>query len=227
VRTGEIHVGPGRHLWHAGGLVEAAGWRYRANASHNAGILYHEYGHHVVCHTADCQANRLRPSEQQNNVKAALDEGTSDYLAAALLETPHIWAWHRTHTCSSAHPRSLASTQTMADFDTRPGADPHANGTIWGAALWDLRRNIAAIDSSGARAADLLVLKALILLGAEPRGASRSQLRSARRSFSCGLRALLAAAEELGAGRHADAILARLGRRGISPADAPRLGGWL
>jgi hypothetical protein len=36
---GEIHLGPGRQLLEYGALVEAAGGRYRANASHNAGIL--------------------------------------------------------------------------------------------------------------------------------------------------------------------------------------------
>src|SRR6202011_2374508 len=39
---GEIHLGPGRNLLQYGALVEAAGGPYRANASHNAGILYHE-----------------------------------------------------------------------------------------------------------------------------------------------------------------------------------------
>ena len=55
---GEIHLGPGRELLEHGALVEAAGGRYRANASHNAGILYHEYGHPRGCRAATT-ADRL------------------------------------------------------------------------------------------------------------------------------------------------------------------------
>ena len=170
--AGEIHLGPGRHLVHEGALVDAAGGRYRANASHNAGILYHEYGHHIVRHTADFRANRCRPVEQQKNTKTALDEGTSDYWAATILETPHIWAWHRPTQAGASHPRSLSSSKTMADFDHKPGADPHRNGTICAAALWDMRRHIAAADSGGASVSDMLVLKALLLLGAQAVGTS-------------------------------------------------------
>ena len=152
---------------HNGALVEAAGGRYRANASHNAGILYHEYGHHIVRHTADFRANRCRPVEHQKNTKTALDEGTSYYWAASMLDTPHIWAWHRPTKAGGLHSRSLSSPKTMADFAPRPNADPHSNGTIWAAALWDMRRHIAASDSGGASVSDMLVLKALLLMGVE------------------------------------------------------------
>jgi len=59
--AGEIHIGPGWQSLKHGALVEAAGGRYRHNASHNAGIIYHEYGHHIVRHTADFRANNLGP----------------------------------------------------------------------------------------------------------------------------------------------------------------------
>src|SRR5262249_39796659 len=62
---GEIHLGPGWRLLEHGALPEAVGRRYRANAAHNAGILYHEYGHHITNHTADLMANQLRPSDRQ------------------------------------------------------------------------------------------------------------------------------------------------------------------
>src|SRR5262249_20683104 len=79
---GEIHLGPGWKLAPYGALAECAGGPYRTNASHNAGILYHEYGHHLTRHTADFCGNALRPRDRQSNLKSALDEGTSDYLAA-------------------------------------------------------------------------------------------------------------------------------------------------
>src|SRR5882762_10067971 len=133
--TGEIHLGPGRQLLTDGALVQLAGDRYRANASHNAGIIYHEYGHHITRHTADFRGNALRPQDDQDNRKPSIDEGTCDYWSATMLGTPHIWAWHHAHDDQVVHPRSLTSKKNMMDFDHDRNADPHTNGTIWAAAL--------------------------------------------------------------------------------------------
>jgi len=237
--NGEIHLGPGWQLLEHGALVEASGRRYRANASHNAGILYHEYGHHITRHTADFQANALRSPNRQNNRKTAMDEGTCDYWAATMLSTPHIWAWHRRHDAQEVHPRSLLSSKTMAEYDSRPGADPHANGTIWGAALWDLRTQVAANESDGVRRVDLLILKTLLLLGPraeathETSGSYERPYQPGRRDvslppsdsslpppFALGLRALLHADELLYAGRYRDPILATFSRRSIQPVQS-------
>jgi hypothetical protein len=221
--NGEIHLGPGWKLLEHGALVDAAGGRYRANASHNASIIYHEYGHHIARHTADFAANALRRPDRQRNSKHAIEEGTCDYWVATLLETPHIWAWHRPDDRQVAHPRSLASAWTMRDYDSRPGADPHANGTIWAAALWDLRSWLGATE--GALLTDLLVLKALLLLGQlpPPRGASgRTALQRVRSSFAAGLAAVLHADELLSAGRHQGTVLNAFAARGIEPDRAVR-----
>jgi len=222
--SGEIHLGPGRQLLRDGAIVERTGGlyraRYRANASHNAGIIYHEYGHHVTRHTADFQANSLRRPDRQKNRKSAIDEGTCDYWAAAMLGTPHIWAWHRRHDEQQIHPRSLSSSKTMADYDSRPEADEHLNGTIWGAALWDLRTRFAAAQREGARQADLLVLKALLLIGKldGPQGGDNAKrLRRIREHFGTGLAALLQADELLNASRNRSMILACFRKRGITP----------
>ncbi len=203
---GEIHLGPGWRLLEHGALVEAAGGRYRANAAHNAGIIYHEYGHHIARHTADFAENARRRPDRQRNRKSAIEEGTCDYWVATLLETPHIWAWHRPHEDHSPHRRHLASAKTMQHFDTRPGADPHANGTIWGAALWDLRSRLSPAE--GARATDLLVLQALLLL---------RRVRTRRSSFQAALAALLHSDELLHAARHRAIILNTFALRGILP----------
>ena len=215
---GEIHLGPGRCLLDFGALVEVAGGRYRANASHNAGILYHEYGHHVTRHTADFRANRLRRPGRQDNRKTALDEGTCDYLTAALLGVPHIWALHRRHDAHGIHPRSLASSKTMADFDVGRRADPHSNGTIWASALWELRIRLAAHARDGAQRADLIVLKSLLLLGdlvAPSEVPCRKVTRRIRSTFSNALVSLLRADEILFAGRHSQTIIAVFAARGI------------
>jgi len=216
--NGEIHLGPGRGLLHYGALVEAAGGRYRANASHNAGILCHEYGHHITRHTADFRANALRRPDQQDNRKAAIDEGTCDYWAATMLETPHIWAWHNRHDDDFVHPRSLISSKTLADLDRDPKADPHLNGTIWGSTLWDFRAQFAMSETDGARQADLLLLQALLLIRQLPEGGhalEAKNVRRARADFDVGLSALLEADDLLFSGRHHEVILATFAKRGI------------
>jgi hypothetical protein len=219
--TGEIHLGPGRsRLYEYGALVQAAGGTYRAISSHNAGIIYHEYGHHITRHTADFRANALRRVNRQNNRKYAIDEGTSDYFAATMLDTPHIWAWHRRHDEVVRHPRSLSSTKTMADFDHGPIADPHTNGTIWGAALWDLRCRLSGLASNGARLTDRLVLKALLLIGQLPgnwRSLEVRAVRDVRQGYSTGLAALLRADEVLTGAAYRGEILRCFDNRGIRP----------
>ena len=217
---GEIHLGPGRKLLHHGALVEVAGSRYRANASHNPGIIYHEYAHHLTRHTADFRANAFRDPLRQDNRKTAMDEGTCDYWTAVMLESPHIWAAHRHHDTKDYHPRSLASRKTMRDFDPGPKADPHSNGTIWGAALWDFRSQMAASVPDGARRADLMVIKALILiggLGARGTSSRAREVRAARKSFAVGLGALCRAAADLYPGEHAGLLREVFAERGIHP----------
>ena len=225
--NGEIHLGPGWQLLEHGALVDAVGGRYRANASHNAGIIYHEYGHHITRHTADFQANALRPADQQSNRKTAMDEGTCDYWAAAMLGTPHIWILHRRHDEREIHARSLTLPKTMADFDNGPQADVHSNGTIWGAALWDLRTQLSATEPHGAHQTDLLVLKALLLMGKlVPRwqDPTVANVRLARKDFQVGLTALLLADELLNSAKHRNILLETFSKRGIWPAPNFRPG---
>ena len=217
---GEIHLGPGRKLLHHGALVEVAASRYRANASHNPGIIYHEYVHHLTRHTADFRANAFRDPLKQDNRKTAMDEGTCDYWTAVMLDTPHIWASHRHHGKKLRHPRSLTSRKTMRDFDHKPKADPHLNGTIWGAALWDFRSGLRDSVSDGARRADLIVVQALILIGGlgETESSSRARdVRRARKSFGVGLAALRRAADDLYSGVHTNLLLKVFADRGIHP----------
>jgi poly-gamma-glutamate capsule biosynthesis protein CapA/YwtB (metallophosphatase superfamily) len=213
--NGEIHLGPGWQLLTDGALVRAAGDRYRANASHNAGIIYHEYGHHITRHTADLRGNSLKPPQRQNNRKTALDEGTCDYWTAVMLETPHIWAWHRRHDEQEVHPRSLVSRKTMADFGSGPKADPHTNGTIWAAALWDLRAELSRIEADGGKKCDLLVLKTLLSIGHLSPAGSDQELRRARADYSTALGLLLQADEILFSGQHRESIVECFLRRKI------------
>jgi hypothetical protein len=228
---GEIHLGPGQKLAAHGALARLVGGPYRANASHNPGIIYHEYGHHITRHTADLAANRLRPRDRQRNRKAALDEGTADYWAASLLGTPHIWFFHQRHDGGALHRRSLSSARTMESYVRGRAGDAHANGTIWGAALWDVRSAIARRSSrpDTGRAADRLVLQALLLIGANagPEHATAREIARSRRSFRGAGRALLEADAILYNGALRDLVAGALAGRGIhaegsaEPARSP------
>jgi len=218
---GEIHLGPGRGLTSHGALAQYAGRPYRANASHNAGIIYHEYGHHITRHTADLRANRLRTPQRQSNRKSSLDEGYCDYWSASLLGTPHIWAWHRRHDNQTVHPRSLASKKTMQDYDERPGADPHLNGTIWAAALWELRTRMTAKLGDGGFQADLIIIESLLRLGQVSDGppATLRGTRRLRNDYRTALTCLVRAEQSL-AGSHRDLVTSTFAKRGIYPCTS-------
>ncbi len=213
--SGEIHLGPGRNLVQSGALVDSAGGRYLHNASHNAGTIYHEYGHHLSRHTADFQANRRRPVDGQTNRKSALDEGTSDYWVGTMLDTPHIWAWHRASSPGVEHRRDLRSSRTVADIDPQPDADPHLNGTIWASALWDLRVHFSSTDVGGVRMSDRLILQAMLVMGHEEKLSTHQRKHSVQAAFSEGLSALLMADETLFSGSHISDITTLFARRGI------------
>ena len=214
---GEIHLGPGRELLTHGALALTADGRYRHNASHNGAILYHEYGHHITRHTADFLGNARRPAHFQDNRKISLDEGICDYWVATLLDSPGIWAWHRRQDGEFRHRRSLTSTKTIATFDPSPDADPHANGTIWAAALWDLR---SAMDRP--QLTDLLLVKMLVLwrtlISGRDEAVSETQLRG-QDSFEIGLALLLLADDTLFGSIHRALILDVFAQRGVRPAD--------
>ena len=216
---GEIHLGPGRGLTEHGALPELAKVRYRCNSSHNAGIIYHEYGHHICRHTADFMANSLVAPHLQSNRKSDIDEGISDYWAATMLDCPHIWAWHRKHTSAEIHPRSLASFKTMADFDFGKNADPHLNGTILGATLWNIRHELVKSEDEGARKMDMLVLKSLILIGQlhdSPYRPTKKGTREYRSGFNLMLTALLHADWLLFQNDHSEIIFNTFLKRGIN-----------
>jgi hypothetical protein len=208
--AGEIHFGPGRRLTKGGKLHDLHGGPYRANASHNAAIIYHEYGHHLTRHTADFKANELRDPLRQSNGKTALDEAYCDYFAATMLESPDIWLLHHRHDANTRHPRSLASVKTMLDFDDGESADEHLNGTIFAAALWDLRSRL------GRDAADRLVVQSLLALGASrsPKSSPKATAKC-RESFEVGMNCLVAADSLLFGGSHRQCIRAIFEARGI------------
>jgi hypothetical protein len=193
---GEIHLGLGAsYVAHDGG----PGGRktYFHAPSHNAAIIYHEVGHHVCRHTADFRLNRLRPADHQTNRKTAVDEGTCDYLTAALLGTPDIYGWHRATIPEWDQRRRRLSPQwTMAEFSGGHENDPHTDGTVWASALWSARQRLAdhAVDPAGL---DAMLVRGMAELGRDGVApVTEEQLRH-RRHFSRLLATMLAHAGPL------------------------------
>jgi hypothetical protein len=216
VANGEIHLGPGYSLLSHGVLSKYHGTKYRHNASHNAGIIYHEYGHHLNRHTADYQGNRFRDGGRQTNRKSAIDEGTSDYWAATVLGDPHIWVLSRKTSESRLHPRDLRSSKTVQEIDRAIVGDPHEAGTIWAAALWDFRSSCPLAEQEVANTADRIVLQAMLLLGENRSLISHKRNHDFVDSFSQGLTAMLQADEQISGGKFSEEIVSAFSRRGIS-----------
>jgi hypothetical protein len=183
--TGEIHLGGG------GRLVPLRGKRYLHSASHDPAIVLHEIGHHLTRHTADFRVNRRRPPHAQANLKTPLDEGTSDYVAAILLDTADIYGWHRASVPpESPRRRCLAAPWTMAQFVGGHLSDPHTDGTIWSAALWAARTELGRSGVDGARF-DGVVVRALDRVGRTAEDLPVERARQLRRRFALALEAIL------------------------------------
>jgi hypothetical protein len=215
--TGEVHLGGGSTF------VPTApdGEGYFAAPAHNLAIIYHEIGHHVCRHTADFRLNGLLPATGQTNKKIPLDEGTCDFLAATLLDTPDIYGWHRAAIPTwDRRRRALAPRWTMAGFEGGP-SDPHADGTIWASACWTAREHVAA--AGGERSAfDRMLLRGLELSSAPWRGGAaggpgdggrRNSLALKQRRYAANLLdAMLRAEPAL-----AEPVLAGMAEHGIRP----------
>ena len=212
--TGEVHLGGGSTF------VPTApdGEGYFAAPAHNLAIIYHEIGHHVCRHTADFRLNRLLPATGQTNKKIPLDEGTCDFLAATLLDTPDIYGWHRAGIPTwDRRRRALGARWTMAGFEGGPN-DPHADGTIWASACWTAREHVAAAGYERS-SFDRMLLRGLELSSApwaDGAGADEGRRTSLalkqRRYVANLLDAMLRAEPEL-----ADPVLAGMAAHGIRP----------
>jgi hypothetical protein len=195
--AGEIHIGPG------GRFVRYGYARYFHMPSHSAAIIYHELGHHLCRHTADFRLNNKRPPRAQHNRKVPLDEGTSDYFAAVLMNTPDIFGWHRADCPPDIQERRRVDGEwTMASFWGQQsavrvwgeGTDAHVDGTIWSAALWATRVALQERGTPG-DVFDRVVARALMRLGLDDSGLPRLEAVQERRSFASFLRAIIDVAE--------------------------------
>jgi hypothetical protein len=219
--TGEVHLGPGRaYITDSRERdIVVDGRPYVRNASHVPGIITHEVGHHINAHTADFLANRYRKTNEHTNDKIHLDEGTADYWAAAILETPDIYNWqHAAEGLSDRDNRDLRGRRSTDDFDL--DGDAHQNGNIWASALWSVRRAL------GNRVTDLLVMKMLVLFSkVGPEGSDARAIEKKieqKDELRDGLAMLLKADGALHQGKNRVELMKVFDRRGIDLATPDR-----
>ncbi len=113
-----------------------------------ASVALREYAHHALFQAV--------PNVQMNSSLEEVESGLADYFPASFLDDPLIGeTLGRLFGLSTSYIRNLATT---AGYGTVKPASPadifHARGEIWGAALWQCRREL------GADVADKIALQA-------------------------------------------------------------------
>ncbi|MGA7900156.1 MAG: M36 family metallopeptidase [Nitrososphaeraceae archaeon] len=162
----------------------------------DAEIILHEYGHAIQ----DYQV----PGWGQHEEGSAMGEGFGDYNAASFFaETkpqpmrPTLGNWDAT-SYSGAEPPYLRRLDSNKKYPKDLTHEPHDDGEIWSACLWEIR---AAL---GRKITDTLVIAHHFLL-------------SRTATFENAANALISADQNLNEGRNKDLIRDVFVRRGIFP----------
>ncbi|ESY17205.1 MULTISPECIES: CapA family protein [unclassified Mesorhizobium] len=135
---GELLFGPGHGVTEEGWLPRISGGAYLCDPSHDAGLIYQAFGLHVVRHTADVQADRLRAPRAAFSRPGALEYAVSTYLAASMLSSPHVSCWHARHDTEFVPADSLANDGRIDDDEMQPQEALVAQAVA--GAMWDLHK---------------------------------------------------------------------------------------
>lgn len=162
----------------------------------DAEIILHEYGHAI-------QDNQV-PGFGQTGEARAQGEGFGDYLAASFfsdvkpaLLKPTVGSWDGV-AYSGAEPPCLRRVDSNKKYPKDITGEPHNDGEIWSACLWQLR------GALGGRMTDKLVIAHHFLL--KPTA-----------SFEDAANALITTDKQLNAGQNGESIRSIFVTRGILP----------
>jgi Zn-dependent metalloprotease len=162
----------------------------------DAEIILHEYGHAI-------QDNQV-PGFGATNEGGAMGEGFGDYLAGSFFADRKpaplqdcIGSWDAT-SYSGDNPPSLRRLDSTKKYPRDVQGEVHADGEIWSACLWELRKAL------GGRTADRLVIAHHFLL-------------TPQSGFEAAANALITTDRQLNDGRNVAAITDVFVRRGILP----------
>ncbi|MBF0499610.1 MAG: M36 family metallopeptidase [Candidatus Riflebacteria bacterium] len=146
-------------------------------------VMYHEYAHAVV--------DKIVPL--RGNEGDAMNEGQADYFACSFSGEPRIGEY----VASKMNRPYLRTVENKTHYPEDIKHEPHDDGQIWSATLWDLRNKI------GASVSDLIIFKSYFVMKAEP-------------NFVDGLLAMLQVDKDNFGGVYHNAIVEVFQNRGIT-----------
>ncbi len=111
-----------------GGNLSGCGYDINCNSSaHDGNVIIHEYGHFAIDQVSGID---------YSNQGAAIHEGTSDYFSSSYSDNPCMGeCFDKDHSCSRDLTNTLHYPEDME-------GESHADGRIWGGALWDAREMV-------------------------------------------------------------------------------------
>lgn len=147
-------------------------------------VCFHEYSHAMIN-----QIVRLNYSGESG----AINEGQADYFACSLSDDDKVGEW----ACAKMGKPYLRILTNNLHYPEDIQGEVHADGRIWGAVLWDIRRAL------GAKVADLLIYSSFYYL------------KAGSPKFLDGANAIIAADKNLNAGANVEALTKIFKDRGI------------
>ena len=148
-------------------------------------IIYHEYSHAML---------HFRHPILNYKESGAIHEGQADYFACSFSDDPRIGEWLSAKGLATVTRDLRSPVHYPEDIHD----EVHADGLIWGCALWDLRGQL------GASVTDRLIYE------------SFAWLKSETPTFMDGLLAILLADENTNQGRNREVITRVFSARGLT-----------
>jgi Zn-dependent metalloprotease len=186
--------------WYSPGLKRLTFGTGGVDDAEDAETILHEFGHALQ--------DAICPDFGQSLEAAAMGEGFGDYFAASFFAEykrdrnlrVSISSWDQITDKEFVPPclRRVDQPLTFESFDFAEDSDPHQNGKIWSATLWDIR------EAVGRAVADPIIVE------------SHFQLDGFTK-FARGARAIIDADRNLFRGRHRTALRRIFHARGIGP----------
>jgi Zn-dependent metalloprotease len=149
-----------------------------------ASVAYHEYSHAVI--------NSITYLAYSGE-SGAINEGQADYFACSVTNDPKLGEY----VCAKMGKPFLRNVENDLHYPEDIHGEVHADGKIWGAVLWDIRKAIGKAD------ADVLIYK------------SHFYLNGSRPTFIDGYNALVTADKNQFDGKHLEALEQIFANRGI------------
>ncbi|PKL46103.1 MAG: hypothetical protein CVV42_17620 [Candidatus Riflebacteria bacterium HGW-Riflebacteria-2] len=153
-----------------------------------ASVAYHEYSHAVL--------NSIKYLAYSGE-SGALNEGQADYFACSVTDDPLLGEW----VVAKMEKPFLRNVENDLHYPEDIHGEVHADGKIWGAVLWDLRKAL------GKEVSDILIYT------------SHYNLKSSSCKFIDGYNAIITADKTLNEGKNIEAIDKVFADRGIVAAS--------